>query len=316
MHSAQYLGAAPAIAIGSIRLEGRALLAPMSGVSDLAMRRIARRFGAALVFSEMVAAETFLQGDAEALMRAEGEGLAPHAVQLVGREGRALAETARRVADAGAALMRDLDDAERLIATVVEAVSVPVTVKMRLGWDETSMNAPELAQRAERAGARMATVHGRTRSQFYEGRADWAAVRAVVSSVAIPVAVNGDCATADDARTMLALSGAAGVMIGRAAVGAPWLVGAVARALDEGGPAREPPREERRDAALEHLDWLVGKLGPRAGLRHARKHLAAYADQAGTEATLLRALVTGEDVIETRRLLARAFDRDWVRQAA
>ena len=201
MNYAQSLGATPAIAIGSIRLKGRALLAPMSGVSDLAMRRIARRFGAALVFSEMVAAETFLQGDAEALMRAEGEGLAPHAVQLVGREARALAETARRVADAGAALidinmgcpsrrvsgalagaalMRDLDHAERLIAAVVEAVSVPVTVKMRLGWDETSLNAPELARRAERVGARMVTVHGRTRAQFYDGRADWAAARAVV----------------------------------------------------------------------------------------------------------------------------------------
>jgi tRNA-dihydrouridine synthase len=162
----------------------------------------------------------------------------------------------------------------------------------------------------------MATVHGRTRSQFYDGRADWAAVRAVVSSVAIPVVVNGDCATADDARTMLALSGAAGVMIGRAAVGAPWLVGALSRALDEGGPVREPSREERGEAALEHLDWLVGKLGARAGLRHARKHLAAYADQAGTDDALRRELVTGEDVLQTRRSLARAFDRDWARQAA
>jgi tRNA-dihydrouridine synthase B len=313
------------------------MLAPMSGVSDLAMRRIARRFGAALVFSEMIAAEIFLQGDAEASIRAEGEGLTPHAVQVVGCNAKALAETTRRVVDAGAvlvdinmgcpsrrvsgalagaALMRDLDDAERLIATVVEVAAVPVTVKMRLGWDETSLNAPELAIRAERAGAQMATVHGRTRSQFYEGRADWAAVRAVVSSVAIPVVVNGDCATAEDARTMLALSGAAGVMIGRATVGAPWLVGALSRALDEGGPAREPSQEVRREAALEHLDWLVAKLGPRAGLRHARKHLAAYADQAGADAALRRELVTSEDVRQTQRLLARAFDRDWVGQAA
>jgi tRNA-dihydrouridine synthase B len=212
--------------------------------------------------------------------------------------------------------MRNLDSAERLIAAVVKAVLVPVTVKMRLGWDETSLNAPELARRAERAGAQMVTVHGRTRCQFYDGRADWVAVRAVVESVAIPVIVNGDCATAEDARAMLALSGAAGVMIGRAAVGAPWLVGALSRALEEGGPAREPSLKERRDAALEHLDWLVGKLGPRAGLRHARKHLAAYADQAGTTPTLRRELVTSEDVAETRELLARAFDGDCVRQAA
>jgi tRNA-dihydrouridine synthase B len=337
MSNAQSIGAAPLIAIGPIRLEGRALLAPMSGVSDLAMRRIARRFGAALVFSEMVAAETFLQGDAEACVRAEGDGLTPHAVQLVGREAKAMAETARKVVDAGAALvdinmgcpsrrvsgalagaalMRDLDQPEPLIEAVVEAASVPVTVKMRLGWDETSLNAAELARRAERAGARMLTVHGRTRVQFYDGRADWAAVRAVVSAVAIPVVVNGDCATLEDARTMLALSGAAGVMIGRAAVGAPWLVGAISRALDDGGPSREPGQEERREAALEHFDWLVGKLGPHAGLRHARKHLAAYADQAGAEETLRREMVTGEDVAQTRRLLARAFDRDWARQAA
>ena len=299
MRGAYEIGNSARISVGPIQLDGRAMLAPMSGVSDLAMRRIARRFGAALVFSEMVAAETYLEGDAEATMRAEGEGVSPHAVQLIGRDARALAEAARRVeasgaalidvnmgcpsrrvsgALAGAALMRDLDDAERILATVVEAVSVPVTVKMRLGWDETSRNAPELARRAERAGVRMATVHGRTRAQFYAGQADWRAARAVVEAVTIPVVVNGDCASLEDAHAMLAQSGARGVMIGRAALGAPWLVGAISRALTQGGPLRLPPLEERREAALDHLEWLIGALGQRSGLRHARKHLAAYAE--------------------------------------
>ncbi len=337
MKIAETLSTTGPIRVGSVELDGAAMLAPMSGVSDLAMRRLARRFGAALVFSEMVAAETFLEGDAEATTRAEGEGLSPHAVQLVGCEARALAETARRVeaagaaivdinmgcparrvsgALAGAALMRDLDHAERIVAAVVEAVSVPVTVKMRLGWDEASITAPELARRAERAGAKMATVHGRARSQFYDGRADWRAVRAVVDAVAIPVVVNGDCADVETARAMLAQSGARGVMIGRAALGRPWLVGAISRALAEGGALRLPPIEDRHAAALEHLDWLVGKLGVRSGLRHARKHLAAYAEFAGAPASLRRAIVTTDDPGRARGLLASAFEASGLQAAA
>jgi tRNA-dihydrouridine synthase B len=337
MRNAQILGNCCPIEVGAIRLDGSAMLAPMSGVTDLAMRRIVRRFGAALVFSEMVAAETYLEGDSEAATRAEGEGISPHAVQLVGREACALAEAARRVeaagaaiidvnmgcparrvsgALAGAALMRDLDCAERILAAVVETVSIPVTVKMRLGWDGTSLNAPELARRAERVGVRMATVHGRTRAQIYAGRADWRAARAVVEAVAMPVVVNGDCAGLEDARAMLAQSGARGVMIGRAAIGAPWLVGAVSRALTDGGPLRLPPREERCKAALEHLDWLTGKLGPRAGLRHARKHLSAYAESAGAPAWLRRNLVTTDDPACARDLLDRAFDEAMLEAAA
>ena len=335
MESAQKIGKPSSLS--ELGVHGLVMLAPMSGVSDLAMRRIARRFGAALVFSEMVAAEAYLKDDAEALTRSEGEGVSPHAVQLIGREAGPLAETARRVeaagaaiidinmgcparrvagALAGAALMRDLDHAERLVAAVARAVSVPVTLKMRLGWDETSQNAPELARRAERAGARMATVHARTRTQFYDGHADWKAARAVVDAVDIPVVVNGDCAGAEDARTMLRESGAQAVMIGRAAVGKPWLVGAVSKSLAEGGPLAVPVAEARREAALEHLEWLIGKLGAQAGLRHARKHLAAYAEAAGAPTDLRRALVMTDNPHRAFELLARVFGCEPVRAAA
>ena len=330
MKNAKKIGSIAPIAVGPLVLDGAVLLAPMSGVSDLGMRKVARRFGAALVFTEMVAAETFLEGDAEAALRAEGKGLSPHAVQLVGRDPPTMAAAARRAENAGAelidinmgcparkvsgalagaALMRDLDWAERIIAGVAEAVSVPVTVKMRLGWDALSLDAPELARRAERSGARMVTVHGRTRAQFYDGRADWAAVKAVVEALSIPVVVNGDCASADDAREMLARSGASGVMVGRAAVGAPWLPGVISQALARGS-APTPSLEARSQAAAEHLDWLLGALGPRVGLRHARKHLAAYAEKAGAPADLRRALVTTEDPKQARSLLVSAFDAE------
>jgi tRNA-dihydrouridine synthase B len=325
------------VAIAGAAITGAAILAPMAGITDLGMRRAARQFGATLAFSEMVASGEFLACNGEARLRAEGEGAEPHAAQLVGSEPPAMAEAARRLEGAGArlidinmgcparrvagklagcALMRDLDHAGRLIEAVASAVSAPVSVKMRLGWDESERNAPALARRAEAAGARMISVHGRTRSQLYSGRADWSAVGEVVAAVRAPVVVNGDCRSLEDARAMLAQSGAQAVMIGRAAVGAPWLVGAIARALKTGAPLAEPPAEARRAAALCHIDWLLGALGRSVGLRHARKHLAAYAEKAGASAALRGALVVSEDADEALRLLARAFTREPELEAA
>ena len=304
------------------------LLAPLSGVTDLHMRRIALRCGASAVVSEMVAAREFAKGSAEATLRAEGAGIDTHIVQLAGCEAAPLAEAARLAeangADAidvnmgcpakivtgiasGSALMRDLDHAERLLAAVRDAVSVPVTVKMRLGWDDATRNAADLAARAERLGLNAVTVHGRTRQQFYAGTADWAAIRPVVEAVAIPVIANGDVTDLASARACLAASGAAGVMIGRAATGRPWLVGQVAAAL-AGRPVPEPSRAELAALAAEHYAGLLSLYGRAMGVRHARKHLAAYAETGGAlEPAERSALLTTHDPETALSLLARAF---------
>ena len=287
------------LAIGPHVLASRAILAPMSGVSDLPFRRLALRYGAAMVVSEMVASESFVKGDAETMMRAEAPDTGLHVVQLAGREARWMGEAAKAVADHGAdiidinmgcpakkvtsgysgsALMRDLDHALTLVDATVAAVDVPVTLKMRLGWDSATINAPELALRAERAGVQMLTVHGRTRQQFYKGRADWQAIASVKETVSIPVVANGDCSGFEDADAMLAASGADAVMIGRGAYGRPWLPGQVGHYLNNRVRLPEPSGEEFAGLVLDHYDMLLSHYGVDAGLRIARKHLGWYFD--------------------------------------
>jgi nifR3 family TIM-barrel protein len=277
----------------------------MSGVTDAAFRRLAHRLGAGLVISEMIASEQLATAGRKARRKAHSADCRPFVIQLVGCEARWMAEGAR-VAEAlgadivdinmgcparevtgklsGSALMRDLDHATGLIEAAVGAVSLPVTLKMRLGWDSASLNAAELAHRAEAAGVQMITVHARTRCQFFHGAADWGMVRRVKDAVRIPVVVNGDIVDADSARAALAASGADAVMIGRGAYGAPWLLGRVAAVLEGANDPGPPTLARQQMIATAHVEAILAQDGPALGLRNARKHIGWYLAASGAPA--------------------------------
>jgi tRNA-dihydrouridine synthase B len=323
--------------IGGVAVANRVLLAPMSGVTDVPFRRLAATLGAGLVVSEMTASDDLVHGRPMSRLRSEATGVGPHVVQLAGCEANWMAEGARIAEAAGAeiidinmgcparhvtggqsgsALMRDLDHALKLIEATISAVKVPVTLKMRLGWDDRSLNAPELARRAEAAGVQMISVHGRTRCQFYKGEADWAAVRLVKDAIRIPLVVNGDITSFDKAVTALEISGADAVMVGRGAQGQPWLPGQIGRRLESGVIESAPPLVEQLKYIRSLYDEVCSHYGLRIGLRHARKHLgwalevAAQCSRAPAETlkTWRQKILTSEDPSGVHRCLQDAFD--------
>jgi tRNA-dihydrouridine synthase B len=310
--------------IGSVPVRNRVVLAPMSGVTDLPFRQLAFRFGAGLVVTEMVASRELVFNAAESWSRLKGAGLTPHMVQLAGREARWLAEAAviaeangadiidinmgcpaKKVIGgyAGSALMREPDHALSLIEATVKAVKIPVTVKMRLGWDDTSINAPEIAARAEAAGVQLITVHGRTRMQFYEGRADWDAIAAVRAAIRIPLIANGDVETVEDAHEILRRSGADAVMVGRSCQGRPWHAGVLA-----GHPG--PQADEIPDLVIDHYQMMLQHYGADVGIRHARKHLGWYLDRHAPDlaAQAKAAIMTSKDAGFVVDALRRALN--------
>jgi len=325
MHEIEAILSQPLL-IGPVTARNRVFLAPLSGISDLPFRQLAWRHGAGLVFTEMVASRELVIDHPESHARLRGDGIDPHVVQLAGREARWMGEAAKIAEDAGAAmidinmgcpakkvtggysgsaLMRDPDHALELIEATVKAVSVPVTLKMRLGWDHDTLNAPLIAARAQAAGVQMITIHGRTRMQFYTGNADWDAIARVRDAVTIPLIANGDVSSRADIAECLRRSGADAVMIGRAAQGQPWICGELAGSDDI------PVNQIARNAiALEHYQLMIAHYGDDVGVRHARKHIGWYLETLapGTPAAQKTKMMTSNRTDEVLSIFSQVLE--------
>lgn len=316
--------------IGPISLDNPVILAPMSGVSDMPFRRIVKKLGAGLVISEMIASQAMIRLTRQTMKMVEKSAEeTPMAVQLAGCEPSVMAEAARLNEDmgahiidinmgcpvkkvvnghAGSALMRDEQLAARIMEATVRAVKIPVTLKMRTGWDYQSRNAPHLARIAEKSGIQMLTIHGRTRCQLYNGRSDWEFIRTVKDSVSIPVIANGDVTTCEDAHEILQKSGADGVMIGRGSYGRPWFLGIVAHYLKTGIKLPEPSLTDQFDIILKHFDAMLSHYGSETGIRIARKHLGWYSKGLSNSAEFRSLLNQLSDESAIREHLANFFN--------